>query len=343
YLFVLKEHLRWFMGKHYPKEIFEMILLRINIPVTLNYGIASSAIVKNPYYASSKKNMYAMLCLNKWVGDNFGNNYPRELVHMISTIAYKPIKIQCGWYWMKIFVANKIYSWDHESDFSMVRNKWDFKSSYEKQSIWDRKSPSELTWSIQYIFSNIPAPILIKKIKRYYMFILILLKSGKLYEYIIGIDFQISNKLINVTRFDCGMHHVVAISSDKIYVWGSNYHGQLGIGNDRECKYKPYELDLKLSDADYPRSVSCGNFHTILLTNAGHVYVWGYNKCGQLGLDDPMIYLPRKIEFKISMPKLIKTYARRDYSILVSDTNIIYFCGTLSYNDQNMFTEIRFE
>lgn len=107
YLFVLKEHLRWFMGKHYPKEIFEMILLRINIPVTLNYGIASSAIVKNPYYASSKKNMYAMLCLNKWVGDNFGNNYPRELVHMISTIAYKPIKIQCGWYWMKIFVATK--------------------------------------------------------------------------------------------------------------------------------------------------------------------------------------------------------------------------------------------
>lgn len=337
YFFVLKEYLKELMGKNYPKKIFGLILLRINIPVALNFGIASPTIVKNPYYESNQKKMCAMLCLNKYVG----NNYPKELVHMISTIAYKPLKIQCGRREMKVFITNKVYSWHFKSKSFMGLNYNADPYLFSKQSIWDLGSSTELAWSIQYDFLDIPRPNLIKKIKRSSLSTLILLKSGKLYEY----GNRMYLNLINVTKFDCGLYHMVAVSNDKMYVWGANYHGQLGLG-DEKAKSMPHELDLELTlaDTDYPiRSFSCGDFHTILLTNAGHVYVWGSNNHGFLGgiiIRSPCkINLNLNLNFKIPIPKFIKTYACEDYSILVSDANTVYFCESLNCHD--LFTEIR--
>ena len=48
---------------------------------------------------------------------------------------------------------------------------------------------------------------------------------------------------------------------------------------------------------------------------------------------------PRRITFSIL--KLIKTYSCGNYSVVVSHDRI-YFSGTLSYDDINTFTEIRF-
>ena len=52
-------------------------------------------------------------------------------------------------------------------------------------------------------------------------------------------------------------------------------------------------------------SISCGYDHALALTQSGHVYAWGCNECGQLGLDDSnyeskpkQIHIPNKVSVK---------------------------------------------
>jgi alpha-tubulin suppressor-like RCC1 family protein len=30
----------------------------------------------------------------------------------------------------------------------------------------------------------------------------------------------------------------------------------------------------------------CGGKHTLVLANSGEVYAWGYNECGQIGMEE---------------------------------------------------------
>lgn len=68
----------------------------------------------------------------------------------------------------------------------------------------------------------------------------------------------------------------------ELYTFGSNNRGQLGFtdtGNN--CPYPqrlPFPTDVI--------QVSCGMFHTALVTNSGQIYTFGANKSGQLGLGD---------------------------------------------------------
>ena len=68
----------------------------------------------------------------------------------------------------------------------------------------------------------------------------------------------------------------------KIFSWGRNNYGQLGISGKQQTRENvPREISLPkdISVAD----ISCGEEHAALLTSEGHVYTWGYGHDGQLG------------------------------------------------------------
>lgn len=74
----------------------------------------------------------------------------------------------------------------------------------------------------------------------------------------------------------CGHNHCMIILMQHILIgYGDNSHGQLGNG-----KISEYE-DLIGVNIDNVLSVSCGNFHTIALTQ-DHLYAWGDNSYDQL-------------------------------------------------------------
>jgi len=74
--------------------------------------------------------------------------------------------------------------------------------------------------------------------------------------------------------------HVIASTADgKVYCWGRNEYGILGIGRNSEKTYKP-ELNQYLNDII---DICCGYLHSLALTIDGEVYAWGYNKDGQIG------------------------------------------------------------
>jgi len=72
----------------------------------------------------------------------------------------------------------------------------------------------------------------------------------------------------------------------KVYGWGSNYHGQLGLGDEEDMNI-PCEIDF--FNKENIKSISNRSHHLFAITkqqgsNKTKVYAWGNNGEGQLGL-----------------------------------------------------------
>jgi len=88
-----------------------------------------------------------------------------------------------------------------------------------------------------------------------------------------------------------GYHNILIFKNGKVYVWGRNIYGQLGLGNwtTRDTPTENSELEQIIQDnggVDNILTLETGGEHNILVFKNGKVYVWGYNYNGQLGLGD---------------------------------------------------------
>ncbi|PSR93138.1 Ultraviolet-B receptor like [Actinidia chinensis var. chinensis] len=91
---------------------------------------------------------------------------------------------------------------------------------------------------------------------------------------------------IRIEGVAAGLWHTVCISSDgDVYAFGGNQFGQLGTGTD-QAETLPKLLDAPSLENMHAKIVSCGARHSAVVTDDGNVFCWGWNKYGQLGLDD---------------------------------------------------------
>lgn len=101
-------------------------------------------------------------------------------------------------------------------------------------------------------------------------------------------------KLPNINKIVCGSYHTLSLTiCGKIYAWGDNEFGQLGLGNTKNY-YEPAQLFL--SDII---KIKCAYLHTIALSKYNTVYTWGDNRSGELGLglcDVKIISSPSKVD-----------------------------------------------
>jgi len=83
-----------------------------------------------------------------------------------------------------------------------------------------------------------------------------------------------------------GGAHTCAISVDgDLYCWGSDQHGQLGLGGSPQACAGPLACRMQptLVTGTYFFAVSAGYEHTCAITAADEAYCWGANDRGQLG------------------------------------------------------------
>ncbi|XP_053109606.1 probable E3 ubiquitin-protein ligase HERC6 isoform X2 [Hemicordylus capensis] len=108
------------------------------------------------------------------------------------------------------------------------------------------------------------------------------LGTGELRERIIPkkIDGLSTLKVIQVA---CGNYHSIALAKDgRVFSWGQNTHGQLGLGKEVSSRATPQHVPAL--DGIPLAQVSAGGAHSFALSLSGVAYGWGRNHAHQLGL-----------------------------------------------------------
>jgi alpha-tubulin suppressor-like RCC1 family protein len=105
---------------------------------------------------------------------------------------------------------------------------------------------------------------------------------------------------------------------------GANNVGQLGIG-EKGVKYKNTPTLVEHLAEYFVSQVSCGNEHTLALTENGQVYSWGYGKQGALGNGrSDSQYEPILLSFAEA---IIEIGAGAHHSAFINKNNVLSVCG----------------
>jgi RCC1 and BTB domain-containing protein len=139
-----------------------------------------------------------------------------------------------------------------------------------------------------------------------------------------------------VIEIRCGAYHsLVLASSGEVYAWGANYFGQIGNG----CN-KNQLTPIKLNGFNGERVVmiSCGFVHSMALTECGHVYGWGYNGFGQLGIgntvnsnEQKFVLVTDQSKCNYLIEKIISCGTH--HSLLLSSDGYIYVFGRNQFGE----------
>lgn len=132
----------------------------------------------------------------------------------------------------------------------------------------------------------------------------------------------------DIESITCGYDFTLALTSipNKLYVWGRNSSGELGLG-DNDLQYSPKKLMLDIESKI--KSITCGESHTITVTESGVCYGWGLNCLGQLGLGDTD---NRKSPEEITRlnPGIKKVTCGSHHSVALTMGNVCYTWGSNS-------------
>ncbi|EPS63615.1 hypothetical protein M569_11169, partial [Genlisea aurea] len=118
-----------------------------------------------------------------------------------------------------------------------------------------------------------------------------------------GVDSDVSHpKLIdslsntNIELVACGEYHSCAVSlSGDLYTWGDGHFGLLGHGNE-VSHWVPKRVNGPL-EGIHVSSISCGPWHTAVVTSAGQLFTFGDGTFGVLGHGDRIsVSKPREVE-----------------------------------------------
>ena len=99
--------------------------------------------------------------------------------------------------------------------------------------------------------------------------------------------------LKNIKTISAGYSHALAINQEgEVWVWGSNYHGQIGDGTtDGDggktnggdyIRYKRTPIKLAISDVV---AGAASEYTTTVIKSDGSVWTWGANNEGQMGIN----------------------------------------------------------
>ena len=96
---------------------------------------------------------------------------------------------------------------------------------------------------------------------------------------------------LKIAALACGLHHTLLLTtSGRVIAFGSNSHGQLGVG-DLVPRGAPVLVKCRNNQDEEEEEtvvrIAAGAYHSVALTATGRVLTWGNNAKGQLGRMGP--------------------------------------------------------
>jgi alpha-tubulin suppressor-like RCC1 family protein len=127
-----------------------------------------------------------------------------------------------------------------------------------------------------------------------------------------------------------------AITNTKIYCWGANSFGQLGLGHLLPIDTYLPTLFTSLKDV---KTFGLCNYHTLALTNSKKVYSWGKNDHHCLGRGCIHQHDPCPGEITTLADKdIIAVAGGNDLTVALSARGIVYTIGNNNNGQQGQFT-----
>jgi alpha-tubulin suppressor-like RCC1 family protein len=131
----------------------------------------------------------------------------------------------------------------------------------------------------------------------------------------------------------CGDGHTAVVTEGGgVYTFGKGSYGQLGHG-DEENQLAPRRVPAAGFNGERVVMVAAGGAHTVALSEAGHVFTWGFGEFGQLGHDDRGDQLaPRQVEAgRFGGEKVVFVAAGDDHTVAVTAGGRLYTWGDGEY------------
>ena len=136
-------------------------------------------------------------------------------------------------------------------------------------------------------------------------------------------------KRLNGLRFTsacAGESHSLAIdASGRVYAWGRNGEGQLGLG-DEKARSRPARVGGQL-ERMVVRAVAAATIHSAAVTMCGRVFTWGVDAGGRLGHGDGQAQcMPRQMHVP-AKGRVVEVAAGREHTLFRLESGAVLACG----------------
>lgn len=123
-------------------------------------------------------------------------------------------------------------------------------------------------------------------------------------------------------------------NSNRLFAWGANSYGQLGIGEKSEQCETPTELARPPPDVE---TLVGGGGHSLAVGARGELYSCGWNTKGQLGLGDT----EDRAEFErvSDAPRVRAAAAGWDFTVIVGEDGCAYGAGSNAFGQLGLGSE----
>lgn len=148
---------------------------------------------------------------------------------------------------------------------------------------------------------------------------------------------------MNVAELVCGMSFVLMLDTDyKLWCWGDNLFGQLGLVNSPTTGVKPQEIPFFKHEEIH--SFACGGYHSLVWTSKG-LFVCGSNETGPLGFgtgcDEKRIRLFKELTF-FRGKRILSIGTGAYHSFCMTDEGLYRWgdnsWGQLLHNENKIYT-----
>ncbi len=148
----------------------------------------------------------------------------------------------------------------------------------------------------------------------------------------------------------CGGYHTLALSSDnELFAWGSGLYGECGFGAfihsnvPRQVVFDPVRnasfeagessegagrsVGSEQGDTPQIKDIAAGGHHSMVLTEEGAVYTFGYSAHGQLGLHNTVNQCRPQLVRDFTGVPIKQIAAGWHHSLALSQRGDMYACG----------------
>ncbi|CAI5437491.1 unnamed protein product [Caenorhabditis angaria] len=126
-----------------------------------------------------------------------------------------------------------------------------------------------------------------------------------------------SSQGVEFIQIAAGRAHCIAVAEDgRVFTWGSNEHGQLGLTS----LIQRQETPKRVKTLNEVIQIAAGSDHSIALTESGRVFVWGEQADGRC------IHEPILVEELSAIP-IVRVVAGSRHCIAISASGSVYSWG----------------